>query len=265
MRSVVVVAAFVWLGQACTTLPQPAPVLGAPDQRLSFAISEGLPYIPTRATVSGPETAPVVVRQHLESHESAPAQLLFDPRVSVAHRLRDRIDASGHLGWWMSGVELRMRSRGDAGEAPLLVAVGAQVDAMALALDLTRAAIWDVRAQVSIHPSLARSQAILGAGVSAGRQKHDIDLPRDVRANDPDFRPSLVSAARAEARIEGVVGLSLAFGVSRIALAAQPFYVIAHGAPSTIRCNDCVEGLRVDSLEASWGAALTLTWLASVK
>jgi len=42
----------------------------------------------------------------------------------------------------------------------------------------------------------------------------------------------------------------------------QPFYVVAQGAVSTLPCAFC-DRLRVDSLDASWGAAFTLTVLAS--
>jgi hypothetical protein len=60
------------------------------------------------------------------------------------------------------------------------------------------------------------------------------------------------------ASLEGVIGFSFALLKARIALAVQPFYVVAQGVISTLPCAFC-EPLRVDSLDASWGAAFTLT------
>jgi hypothetical protein len=249
---------------ACATLPQPAPVLGDPGKRLSFAVMEGLPYVPTRATVSGPNTPPVTLKRSFEAYERAPAALLFDPRASFAHRIGDRVYGSGHLGWWMSGVELRILPHGDQLDSPVVVTVGAQLDAPAMLLGLTNAAIWDVRAQLSVHPTFHGVQAMLGAGFSACRQKHDLNLPKDL-AQPPDAGfapPALLRALRREGRLEGVIGFSFALSRARIALAVQPFYVVAQGVVSTLPCAFC-DPLHVDSLDASWGAAFTLTLLAS--
>jgi hypothetical protein len=249
---------------ACATLPQPAPVLGDPGKRLSFAVMEGLPYVPTRATLSGPNTPPVTLKRSFEAYEGGTIAPLFDPRASFAHRIGDRLYGSGHLGWWMSGVELRILPHGDQVDSPVVVTVGAQLDAPAMLLGLTNAAIWDVRAQLSVHPTFHGVQAMLGAGFSAGRQKHDLNLPKDL-AHPPDAGfapPSLLRALRREGRLEGVIGFSFALSGGRIALAVQPFYVVAHGAVSTLPCAFC-ELLRVDSLDASWGAVFTLTLLAS--
>jgi hypothetical protein len=250
---------------ACASLPQPAPVLGDPGKRLSFALMEGLPYVPTRATVSGPNTAPVTLKRSFEAYEGAPGALLFDPRFSFGHRIGDRLYGSGHFGWWMSGLELRILPRGDQVDTPMVVTVGAQLDAPARLLHLTSAAVWDVRAQLSVHPRFHGVQAMLGAGFSAGRQKHDLYLPLDL-AQPPDAgfaAPGLLRMFRHEGRLEGVIGFSFALSKLRTALAVQPFYVVANGAVSTQPCGFCFDQLRVDSLDASWGAAFTLTWLVS--
>jgi hypothetical protein len=249
---------------ACATLPQPAPVLGIPGKRMSFALTEGLPYAPTRATLSGPDTPPVTLKRSFEAYEGGTLVPLFEPRFSFAHRIGDRMYGSGHLGWWMSGVELRILPHGDQVDIPVAVTVGAQFDAPAKLLGVTDAAIWDVRAQLSVHPTFHGVQAMLGAGFSAGRQKHDLNLPKEL-AHPPDAGfapPSLLRVLRREGRIEGVIGFSLARSSARFAFAVQPFYVVAQGAVSTLPCAYC-KSLHVDSFDASWGAVFTLTLLAS--
>jgi hypothetical protein len=258
------VVAFLGLA-ACATLPQPAPVLDGPGKRLSVAVMEGLPYVPTRATVSGPSTAPVTLKQRFEAYESAPSAIVLDPRFSVTHSMGDQLYWSGHVGWWMSGLELRMLPRGSQVDSPVVVAVGAQLDGPALLSRRTDTAIWDVRTQVSVHPRIHGVEMMLGAGLSAGRQKHDLYRPEGPLAHYSDLQlgPLLMRTSRREGRIEGVIGVSFPLGSSRIALTVQPFYVVAQGAVSTMECKDCGDGLHVDSLDASWGAAFTLTWLVS--
>jgi len=231
---------------------------------MSFAVTEALPYAPTRATVSGPDTPPVTLKRSFEAYDGAAIVPLFDPRFSFARRIGDRLYGSGHLGWWMSGVELRLLPHGDQVDMPVAVTVGAQFDAPAKLLGLTDAAIWDVRTQLSVHPTFQWFQAMLGAGFSAGRQKHDLNLPREL-AHPPDagFAPaSLLRAVRMEGRIEGVIGFSLERSSGRFAFAVQPFYVVAQGAVSTLPCVYC-DVVHIDSLDASWGAVFTLTLLAS--
>ena len=107
---------------------------------------------------------------------------------------------------------------------------------------------------------------MLGAGFSAGRQEHHLYLP-DSLAHPSDFGfppPALLRTFRREVRLEGVIGSSFAMGSSsRIALAVQPFYVVAQGAVSTMPCGYCFDQLRVDSLDASWGVVFTFTWVVS--
>src|SRR5262249_24504881 len=135
----------------------------------------------------------------------------------------------------------------------VVVAVGAQLDAPALLSRRTDTAIWDVRAQVSVHPRIHGVEMMLGAGLSAGRQKHDLYRPEGPLAHYSDLQwgPLLLRTSRREGRLEGVVGVSFPLGRSRIALAVQPFYVVAQGAVSTMECKDCSDGLHVDSLDAS--------------
>jgi hypothetical protein len=226
---------------------------------------EGLPYIPTRAVVSGPHTAPVTLTQRFEADE--PLSVLLDPRFSFTHGAGDRLSLGGHLDWWMSGLEVRMLPLGTHVDTPVVVAVGAQLDGPARILGLTDATIWDVRAQLSVHPKLHGVQAILGAGFSAGRQAHDLVMP-DELAHGPDAgfaAPVVLRALRREGRLEGVIGLSFPVWGGRIALAVQPFYVVAQGAVSTTPCGYCFDQLRVDSLDASWGAAFTLAVLGSAR
>jgi hypothetical protein len=109
------------------------------------------------------------------------------------------------------------------------------------------------------------SQLMLGAGFSAGRQKHDLFMPKDLVDPIPDgfVGPPLLRVLRAEGRVEGVLGFSFPLWRTRLALAAQPFYVVAQGTLSTVPCGSCLAGLRVDSFDAQWGATFTLTWLVS--
>jgi hypothetical protein len=261
MRVVFLVA---WFGVGCATMPQPAPVLGSPGQRMSVAIAEALPYLPTRAVVRKQGAEPVVLEQRLEARESAPAQLLFDPRLSFVRRIGRGLEVGGHVGWWMTGLELRMSRLGDL-DPPLVVTVGAQVDATARFFGFTDATIGDVRAHASVHPTIHGMELILGAGLSAGRQKHDLVLSEEIAPDAAhSWRPLVVGASRREARLEGVVGIAIPLGISRIVVTMQPFRVIADGAVSTIDCTDCMQGFRVESLDAPWGAAFTLTLLVSV-
>jgi hypothetical protein len=243
---------------ACATMPQPPLILGTPGARATAAITETVPYVPVRATVSGPSTAPVTLEQHIE------ASAIFDPRFRYAHRLGDRFQAGGHVSLTSAGVELRMLPYGEAVDAPMVVSAGAQLNALErISGSVT---IWDVRVGLSMHPMLGRVQAILGAGFSAGRQNYDLSLPASL-AQPPDVAPvpALLRLLRREGRLEGVLGLSYAIGDGRIGLAVQPFYVVARGAVSTRRCGYCFDELRTDSLDASWGAAFTVTLLGSVR
>ena len=96
-------------------------------------------------------------------------------------------------------------------------------------------------------------------------QMHDLYLSDDL-AQPPDAgfsAPGLLRVLRREGRLEGVIGVSFALSKLRTALAVQPFYVVAKGAISTLPCGFCLDRLRVDSFDASWGATFTLTWLVS--
>jgi hypothetical protein len=138
--------------------------------------------------------------------------------------------------------------------------VGAQLDLPASMLGVIPEAVWDIRAQLSAHPRFHRFEAILGAGVSGGQQKHDVYLPRSFEGDDAP----LVRALRVEGRLEGVVGLSYLVQNGAIALAVQPFYVLAHGRVFTGgQCGWCSTRLHVDSVDAPWGAVFTLTLLGS--
>ena len=250
---------------ACATLPQPPPVLGVPGKRLSFAGTEGLPYVPTRATVSGPNTPPTVIERSLGRHELSRAGFLLDPRLSFAHRITDRLHWTGHLGWANSGLELRAFPRGDLVDTPVLVALGAQLNAAPAAIfGPSVGTVWDVRAQLSAHPTFPSFQLIVGAGLSAGRRIHDVDAPVDMFRESPDWETPNLQATRVEGRVEGIIGISVPVRLQRIALAAQPFFVAAKGAHSTLLACDICGELRVDALDAPWGVAFTLTWLASV-
>jgi len=100
---------------------------------------------------------------------------------------------------------------------------------------------------------------MLGAGFSAGRQKHDLFMPNDLaQPTDAGFvGPALLRVFRAEGRLEGVLGFSFPLWRTRLALATQPFYVVAQGALSTVSCGSCLDALRVDSFDAQWGATFT--------
>jgi hypothetical protein len=250
---------------ACATLPQPPPVLGVPGKHLSFAATEGLPDVPTRATVSGPNTPPTVVERRFGVYEGGPAAFLTDPRLGFTHRLTDRLHWGGHLGWASSGLELRALPQGDLVETPVVVAVGAQLNAALMSLiGPSVGTIWDVRAQVSAHPTFSRIQFLVGAGLSAGRRIHELYIPEGPLGGAWEWFASYLRAARVEGRVEGIVGISVPVRLQRFALAAQPFYVAAKGAVSTLGCNGCNEQLHVDTLDAPWGVAFTLTWVASV-
>jgi hypothetical protein len=106
-------------------------------------------------------------------------------------------------------------------------------------------------------------QLLVGAGLSAGRRIHDLYIPDGPLGGAHEWVASYLRAARIEGRVEGVVGISVPVRQHRFALAAQPFYVAAKGAVSAVACNACGEQLRVDALDAPWGVAFTLTWLAS--
>ncbi|TMQ18627.1 MAG: hypothetical protein E6J90_19775 [Deltaproteobacteria bacterium] len=96
--------------------------------------------------------------------------------------------------------------------------------------------------------------------MSGGQQKHDVNLPRSFEGDDAP----LVRALRVEGRLEGVVGLSYFVQNGAIALAVQPFYVLAHGRVFTSdQCGWCSTRLHVDSVDAPWGAVFTLTLLGS--
>jgi hypothetical protein len=249
---------------ACSALPQPPPVLpGSQQRKFTFSIVEGLPYAPTRAVVSSPETGSTTLHRRLEALEAAPVGVLFEPRLGVVHRVSDHLQWSGHLGWWMSGLELRILPWAAAGRTPVVVTTGAQVDAPPLVLGSSIPALWDVRAQISVHPAVHGIQTMLGAGFSVGRRKHDIYRPEGPLATYgvDQTAPVLLRALRQEARIEGVVGFAIDIRKLRFALAAQPFYVVAEGDVSTAYCAGCVEGLRVDSLDAAWGAVFTFALL----
>jgi hypothetical protein len=213
--------------------------------------------------VSSPETGSTTLKRRFEAFEPSPVGLVFEPRLGVVHRVNDHVQWSAHLGWWMSGLELRILPWAAAGRTPVVVTTGAQVDAPVMVLGPFSAPIWDVRAQVSVHPTVHGIQTMLGAGFSVGRRKHDIYLPEGPLATygvDQDA-PVLLRALRQEARIEGVVGFAIDVRKLRFALAAQPFYVVAEGNVSTADCAGCVDGLRVDSLDASWGAVFTFALL----
>lgn len=111
---------------------------------------------------------------------------------------------------------------------------------------------WDARVLVTVHPSLGDLHAVLGAGLSIGRRKHDIYLPDGPLATYgvDQFTTTYLEGLRDEGRVEAVLGIGFDHRKARFTLAAQPYYVVAAGKVSTLSCSGCVEGLRVDSLEA---------------
>jgi hypothetical protein len=249
----------------CTALPQPPTVLAADDQTLSVTGVVGTQVVPTRAVVSAPKVRPVVLRTRLDGNKTGAFLFPLEPRLGVVHRAGDHIQWGGHVGWLMNGLDLHYLPSGADGEAPVVLTMGAQASTPWVARRWPAFA-WDTRAEVSVHPRLGRWQGMLGAGISEGRRKHVLEVPDGPLASYGVDRPWPVAlhVARRETRIEGLIGVSVRVRRLTLALAVQPFYTLAAGRAVAAYCdNSCEDGLRLESFEATWGAAFTATLYAA--
>ncbi len=259
VRRRLLLASLVLSSLDCTTMPQPPVVLGADRQALSVGGVSGTQIVPTRAVASVPKGRPVVLRTRLDGNKTGATVFPLEPRLAFVHRAADRIEWTGHVGWLTNGLGLRYLPGG--AEVPVVLAAGAQVSTP-LAAWGSGPLTWDAQVQASVHPGTGTWRAMLGAGLSQGRRQHVLEVPEGPLAHygiDQQTPVELV-IAREETRIEGLVGVSLHRGRTTVALAGQPFYTLASGRAEVADCwTGCADGLRLDSFEARWGAAVTAT------
>jgi hypothetical protein len=119
------------------------------------------------ATVSSPQSGAVAIHESREGSESFLGGLL-DPRLSLIHAPSDQLNWSVHLGLSTMGAELRALPLGSGGKAPIVVAIGGQMDGMyLLASDEEHRGplSGELRVTGSIHPVISnRLKVIAGAG-----------------------------------------------------------------------------------------------------
>jgi hypothetical protein len=243
---------------ACFSMtPQVPPDFAVSRPRFSQGVIESVPYLPTRVVVRTPDAGDVVVRSRFETTPH-PSLYLLGPRYGFTHRLGDRVQWGGAVGLSTLGADLRARPW----DLPAVVALGAQI-AQLPALADGRLVPWDVRALVGAQPTLGHIELLLGAGLSIGKRQHDVYLPDgDVAQYGVDQQlPATLIFERNELLGEGLVGVAFELGLTRVTLAVQPFYVVAHGSPTLTSCTDCLGDDRLVSAEANWGATFTLVLL----
>lgn len=63
---------------------------------------------------------------------------------------------------------------------------------------------------------------------------------------------------RSETRLEALAGVWGSIKFIQVSVAVQPFWALNQGTPKAY-CSECLPGWQLDSFEADWGMAVTLT------
>lgn len=250
----------------CVVLPQPPPVL-APDGKATLGATWGYAAAPVKIVASRPGEAPVTLTKTSDGYGGVP---VFDPRVSLAGAVAPGWVVGGHASFVTLGLELRRMISEDR-KRLFAITLGTQVDGpLLLAGSSDHPAYpgfaWEARAGATFQPELGdHVQLVFGLGGSFGPRRHSVVLDDGVLGSTYGVDqqvPNQLRLLRPEVRVEGLLGVMVrpswaATPWLGVLVAAQP-YVIAHAGDITgAACQACASGVVVQSLDATYGVAVT--------
>lgn len=245
----------------CAAMPPPPPIFPDSTDRFGLSVVHGLQVSPTKAVVRSQSSGRQIVTGNFEGADDRLAAVVLSPRFVVTPKFSEAWHAAGYLDLVSNGLELRYLPWGSSGRSPLLISLGAQNDSIFTWGSGSADTSYQLRLGSSIQPRLGGGfQLLLGLGIGGGPYRRHLrlgTLPFDRHEADQQLVATL-KVLRQELRADALVGAALTAGSFKIALAAQPYLVVAHG-DARGRCSACSENTTLETFASSWGTAATAT------
>jgi hypothetical protein len=245
---------------ACTVVP--APIVAPPGYLASkapaFTWSVGYAGARARIVDGQGQTRDLSGNGAAAWGDSDSAALPFHllvPSIVSAHFAETTLDGGAYVGW---------RRVGGVGRVQLLALPSGAITSATAAANLHwSGAGYDASGGLEqILPVAPWASGLLRLGVGVGRRNFDIQVPHDLDetyGHDAGIGNAHLDVTRDDVRLEGALGLTW---LERYTLTAQPFFVVARGAPRDVHCTSCSSTVELVDFQQSFGVAFAFTVVA---